>query len=62
MNPAVHDIALQVGGSHWPTVGGKLLEASVLMAVKECLSIARINGDHHTAEIIAKRYGLDQWA
>jgi hypothetical protein len=62
MNEKIHNIALQVGGSHWPTVGGNLLEQSILMAVRECVSIALDNDDIHTAEVIAKRYGLDQWA
>jgi hypothetical protein len=59
MNAAVHDIALEVGGSHYPTVGGKLLESAVLMAVRECIQIALDNDDIHTAEAIANRFGID---
>lgn len=62
MNQKIHDIALEVGGSHYPTVGGELLERSILTAVRECMRIAIDNGAGLTAEAIAKRFGLDKWA
>lgn len=62
MNQKVHDIALEVGGSHYPTVGGELLESAIIMAVRECMAIAIANGNGLTAEAIAKRFRLDQWA
>lgn len=38
-NKKFHDIALQVGGSHYPDVGGELLEKFAELIVKECLTI-----------------------
>jgi hypothetical protein len=60
MNPVVHDIALATGGSHWPTVGGNLLEQSVLTAVRQCIAIAQGNGSDLTALNIAQHFGIDK--
>ena len=60
MNPIVHDIALAIGGAHYPEVGGKLLEKSILMAVRQCIDIALANDDVFTAEAIAQHFGIDQ--
>ena len=59
MNPQAHDIALKVGGSHWPTVGGKLLEQSIIMAVRQCALVAHNNGDATIAQAILKEFGLE---
>jgi hypothetical protein len=59
MNPVIHDIALATGGSHWPTVGGKLLEDSVLTAVRQCMAIAIQNGAGLTAQAIAQHFGIE---
>ncbi len=59
MNPVIHDIALATGGSHWPTVGGKLLEDSVLTAVRQCIAIAKENGAELTALNIAQHFGIE---
>lgn len=60
MNQKVHDIALQVGGSHWPTVGGDLLERSVLMAVQKCIDIALANDNPFTAQAITQHFGVEE--
>lgn len=60
MNEKIHNIALQVGGSHWPTVGGDLLERSVLMAVQKCIDIALANDDPFTAQAIAQHFGVEE--
>ena len=60
MTPVIHDIALATGGSHWPTVGGKLLEDSVLTAVRQCIAIAQGNGSELTARDIAQHFGIDE--
>ncbi len=60
MNQKVHDIALQVGGGHWPTVGGDLLERSILMAVRKCIDIALANDDPFTAQDIAQHFGIEE--
>jgi hypothetical protein len=36
-NQLFHDIALEVGGSHYPDVGGELLETYGRHVVEECL-------------------------
>jgi hypothetical protein len=59
MNPQVHDIALATGGSHWPTVGGRLLEQSILAAVRQCIAIAVANDDSVTAQDIAQHFGIE---
>jgi hypothetical protein len=45
MKQKFKDIALQVGGSHYPDVGGALLEKFGEMIVQECIDILR-NGDY----------------
>ena len=60
MNPVIHDIALQVGGSHYPQVGGNLLEQSILMAVRKCIELALANDDPLTAQDIAQHFGIEQ--
>lgn len=37
MKKVFHDIALQVGGSHYPDVGGDLLEKFGEMVVQKCI-------------------------
>jgi hypothetical protein len=36
MNERIKEIALQAGGSHYPTVGGKTLEKFAELIVREC--------------------------
>jgi hypothetical protein len=38
MKPKYHNIALQVGGSHYPTVGGDLLNQFGDKVVQECMA------------------------
>ena len=37
MKEKIKDIALQVGGSHYPTVGGELLQKFAEMVIAECI-------------------------
>jgi hypothetical protein len=37
MHKRIHDLALQAGGSHYPTVGGKTLEKFAELIVRECV-------------------------
>jgi hypothetical protein len=60
MNKRIEQIALQAGGSFYPAAGGKLLEDSVLMAVRQCIAIALDNDDIRTAEAIAQHFGIDE--
>jgi hypothetical protein len=41
MKPKYHNIALQVGGSHYPTVGGDLLNQFGDAVVQECIATLR---------------------
>lgn len=45
MKKVFHDIALQVGGSHYPDVGGDLLEKFGEMVVQKCINSIQ-NGDY----------------
>ena len=38
MNKKIYEIALQTGGSHYPEVGGKLLERYTQLLLKECIN------------------------
>lgn len=55
MNPKIKEIALQVGGSHYPDVGGELLEQFGRKIINECI-VAVQNTDRHHA---ATTYDLD---
>jgi hypothetical protein len=60
MKPVIYDIALEAGGSHYPQVGGDLLERSILMAVRKCIEIALANDDPFTAQDIAQHFGVEE--
>ena len=61
-NKKFHDIALQVGGSHYPDVGGELLEKFAEAIVQECVAIA--NDTRYDGKVVANRikfvFGVDQ--
>ena len=48
MKKVYHDIALQVGGSHYPEVGGELLEKFGEMVVQRCIDILE-TGDYRSS-------------
>ena len=56
MKPVYHDIALAVGGSHYPGVGGRLLEQFGRQVAQRCADLA----DPDSAERIAQEFGLAQ--
>ena len=58
MKQVVHDIALEIGGSHYPAVGGRLLEQSILMAVQRCIDLALANGDEQTVLDISEYFDI----
>lgn len=43
LSPKFHEMALAVGGSHYPEVGGELLQKFGEMVVRECADIAKHN-------------------
>ena len=54
MTQPFYDIALAVGGSHYPDVGGRLLEQFGHQVVERCMALA----DAETAQRIAQEFGL----
>lgn len=42
LNSRFYNIALQVGGSHYPEVGGELLQKFGEEIIKECVKIAEL--------------------
>jgi hypothetical protein len=58
MKPVFYDMALRAGGSHYPDVGGRLLEHFGRLVAERCRELA----DPETAERIAQEFGLTQEA
>jgi len=56
MKQPYHDIALAAGGSHYPSVGGQLLEQFGRLVVQRCMALA----DAETADRIAQEFGIEQ--
>jgi hypothetical protein len=56
MKQPYHDIALAAGGSHYPSVGGRLLEQFGQLVVQRCMALA----DAETARRIAQEFGIEQ--
>jgi hypothetical protein len=56
MKQPYHDIALAAGGSHYPDVGGRLLEQFGQLVVERCMALA----DAETAQRIAQEFGIEQ--
>ena len=56
MNQPYHDSDFGAGGSHYPTVGGRLLEQFGQLVVERCMALA----DTETAERIAQEFGIEQ--
>lgn len=42
MNEKIKEIALQVGGSHYPDVGGDMLEQFAILLIKECIEAVNV--------------------
>ena len=49
MNPKIKEIALQTGGSHYPDVGGELLEQFARKIINECIIAVQNTDRHHAA-------------
>lgn len=60
-NKKIYDIALQVGGSHYPDVGGELLEKFGEMIIKECAELAEKESSYpykSYSEMIKEHFGV----
>jgi hypothetical protein len=58
-NPKFYDIALAVGGSHYPGVGGDLLEKFATELVKQCAEIA-LREEHDPSDCILNHFGVSR--
>lgn len=58
MKTSTKQIALSVGGSLYPEVGGHLLEKSIEMAVRQCADIALNNNQQEIATQILQKFEL----
>lgn len=56
-NQKFFDIALAVGGSHYPGVGGELLEKFGEMVVRECAKSCTLQGDE---DDMFRKFGIKQ--
>jgi hypothetical protein len=57
-NPKFHQVALEAGGSHYPDVGGELLEQALAMAVKQCAEIAQTAEPYQASDLILKHFEI----
>lgn len=60
-NKKFFDIALAVGGSHYPGVGGELLEKFGEMVVRECAELAAKESSHphkSYSDMIKEHFGV----
>lgn len=61
MNKRIHELALQAGGSHYPEVGGELLEKFAELLIKDCAKQVRNvykQGGGTYGEVILAAYDL----
>lgn len=60
MNERIKEIALQAGGSHYPTVGGKTLEKFAELLIGECLSTLHLHGYDDASNQIKEHFGVEK--
>jgi len=58
MKPIIKQIALEAGGSHYPTVGGQWLEQSIHIAVRQCAQVALEHKQYNVAKAILEKFEL----
>ena len=49
MNKKIYQVALETGGSHYPNVGGELLEQFALKVINECIVAVQNTNKHHAS-------------
>jgi len=60
MKTLIKQLALEAGGSHYPDVGGELLEKFAILTVQRCANIANRYDDTGNAKLaILKEFDLD---
>ncbi len=61
MHPRIKELALEAGGSHYPEVGGELLQKFAELLIKDCASKVRNvykQGGGTYGEVILEAYNL----
>ena len=61
MHPRIKELALQAGGSHYPEVGGELLQKFAELLIKDCAKQVRHvykQGGGNYGEVLLKSYDL----
>jgi hypothetical protein len=59
-NKKVFDIALAVGGSHYPGVGGELLEKFAMAVIEECITVLdQDDGATHHTKLLKEHFGVE---
>ena len=66
MNKRIYELALEAGGSHYPEVGGKLLEKFAELIVNECADIAQqhnkspVKSIYAVGHVIREHFGVEE--
>ena len=63
MNERIKEIALQAGGSHYPTVGGKTLQDFADLLIKDCIDNVKVwekDSRNHISYMLKKHYGIKE--
>jgi len=61
MHPRIKELALQAGGSHYPNVGGELLQQFAELVIKDCAKQVKDvykSGGGTYGEVILKSFNL----
>lgn len=63
MNERIKEIALQAGGSHYPTVGGKTLQDFADLLIKDCIDNVKVwekDSRNHISYMLKQHYGIKE--
>jgi hypothetical protein len=59
MKPKYHDVALAAGGSHYPSVGGKLLDTYSDILVLEAVKLLDAAGHADSAQLLKQYFEVE---
>jgi len=63
MSPKCKELALMAGGSHYPRVGGEILEQFMRLTVEECIKILQkreVRNSNSARLILKEHFGLEK--
>jgi hypothetical protein len=63
MKERIKEIALQAGGSHYPTVGGKTLQDFADLLIKDCIDNVKVwekDSRNHISYMLKQHYGIKE--